>query len=533
MPNPFPEELVNDDNQDLNPAIQLFGRRFFSDQTTIEFLVELLLVVVSRKQVDHREFDTPLPPYELLSKWPRRCKLEYAPKSRLNLKLFSFFGSSKLDTRHKSHRDHLKELDDAIMSNMMVTGDRKENILKTLENLFLGFQGAGSQRTWCAQSFVPICEGLIAGESIWRQSKARDVEEWEEALYYFSHNQWLFLARGGEVLYLQLCNALRQKPETVTAWAEASGLKDSFTRDEMNPIWLHGQLDLALTDLMGACPKTISELAEFIDSGAEAQTTERTDRQGNEPRYTSCGWCPEEGWQEGYLFAVEVLRLCRAEVDLMDRLELLEVACSMQVLRSLAGQASRYTAKPSLSMAKGYRLAISDPGGHNLTVKQISRASVRAIEKMIYDAIRHPDIKRRVPKPDHLKLYREADRRYGHKLFITLAKRLGLIIPRRGGGMRFVLTERLLRFLVMTLIPANRLTYDTFKLLAETHYGLAFDESALSRASAWVTGIRIDSFGGATDEWLQDMLEAAGILRRLSDSCALVENPAMSDRQGV
>ena len=99
--------------------------------------------------------------------------------------------------------------------------------------------------------------------------------------------------------------------------------------------------------------------------------------------------------------------------------------------------------------------------------------------------------------------------------------------------MRFVLTERLLRFLVMTLIPANRLTYDTFKLLAETHYGLAFDESALSRASAWVTGIRIDSFGGATDEWLQDMLEAAGILRRLSDSCALVENPAMSDRQGV
>ena len=539
MPNPFPEGLVDDDNQDLNPAIQLFGRRFFSDQTTIEFLVELLLVAVSCKQIDHREFDTPLPPYELLRRWPRRCRLEYAPKAHLNLKLFSFFGSSKLDTRHKTHRDHLKELDHAIMTNTMVTGDRKENILKTLENLFLGFQGAGSQRTWCAQTFVPICQGFLSAETLWNETDARrySADSWEEIMEsyttFFSVNRHRFLARGGEVLYLQLCNALRQTPETVATWAEASGLKDSFTRDEMNPLWLHGQLDSALSGLMQTCPKTVSDLAEFIDSGAEAQTAGKTDWQSHEPRYTACGWCPEESWQEGYLFAVEVLRLCRAEVDLMDRLELLELAYAMQVLRSLAMQASRYTATPGLHMATTYRLAISDPEGQNLTVRQISRASVRAIEKMIYDAVRHPDIKRRIPRLDRLKLYREADRRYGHKLFITLAKRIGLIIPRRGSGMRFVLTERLLRLLVMTLIPANRLTYDTFKVLAEVHYGLAFDESALGRASSWATGIRIESFGGATDEWLQDMLEAAGILRRLSDSCALVENPTASVRQGV
>ena len=92
--------------------------------------------------------------------------------------------------------------------------------------------------------------------------------------------------------------------------------------------------------------------------------------------------------------------------------------------------------------------------------------------------------------------------------------------------MRFVLNERLLRFLVISLVPAKRLTYDSFKALAEAHYGLAFDEAALSRASARATGVQIESFGGATDEWLQEMLDAAGVLRRLSDSCALVENPA-------
>jgi len=529
MAKPFPEGIVNDDKQDHNPAIQLFGRRFFSDQTTLEFLVELLLIVVSHKQIDRQEFDTPLPSYQLLKDWPKRRELEYAPKARLNLKLFSFFRSSKLDTRHETHRNHLKELDQAIKDSTMASGDSKENILKTLENLFLGFQGAGTQRTWCAQSFVPICQGFLSAETLWNETDARrySADSWEEITNsfntFFSVNRHRFLARGGEVLYLQICNALRQNSEVVKDWICTTGLKDSFSNNELNPIWLHEQLNKELSKLMQVCPKTVTDLAEFIDNGVEAQTSGRTDWDHAQPRYAVCGWCPEESWQEGYLFAVEILRLCRAEVDLIERLELLETACAMQVLRSLAMQAGRsLTSSDRIS----YRFAVSDPEGQNIAVRQISRASVRALEKMIYDAIRHPDIENRIPRADRQKLYREADRRYGHKLFVALAKRIGFIIPRRGSGMRFVLNERLLRFLVLTLVPAKRLTYDSFKLLAEAHYGLAFDEAALSRASVRATGVQIESFGGATDEWLQEMLEAAGVLRRLSDSCALVENPA-------
>lgn len=529
MAKSFPEGLIKYDTIDSNPAIQLFGRRFFSDQTTLEFLVEMLLVVVSSKQIATQNFDTPLPPYAILTNWPKRQELEYAPKARLNLKLFSFFRSSKLDTRHSTHREHLKELDHSIKYNTTANDDSKENVLKTLENLFLGFQGAGTQRTWCAQSFVPVCKGFLCAETLWNETDARrySADSWEEITKsftkFFSVNRHRFLARGGEVLYLQICNALKQDAETVKAWVEASALRDSFTNDEKNPIWLHEQLNLELGKLMQLCPKTVTDLAEFIDNGVEKQTSGRTDWEDDQPRYTGCGWCPEDSWQEGYIFAVEILRVCRAEVDLMDRLELLETACAMQVLRSLAMQASRNLESPD---DRFYRLAVSDPDGQNIAVRQVSRASVRALEKMIYDAIRHPDIESRIRKPDYLKLYREADRRYGHKLFIALAKRIGLIIPRRGSGMRFVLNERLLRFLVISLVPAKRLTYDSFKALAEAHYGLAFDEAALSRASARATGVQIESFGGATDEWLQEMLDAAGVLRRLSDSCALVENPA-------
>jgi hypothetical protein len=525
MPNPFPEGLIDLEKHDRNPAIQLFGRRFFVDQTNLEFLVEFLLVAFSHKRIDEEKFNTPLPPFEILNKWPRRRELEYAPKSRLNLKLFSFLGSSKLDTRHKTHREHLKTLDGLLKEKMLVNGDTEENVLKTLENLFLGFQGAGSQRTWCAQSFVPVCVGLISGESIWKASKARNIEEWEEALYYFDHNQALFLARGGEVLYLQICNALRQSPETIEQWAENSGLKASLTGSERNPQWLHQQLDSALDNLMLACPKTVTELAEFVDSGVESGTADYTDYKNGEPQYTQCGWCPRESWQEGYLFAVEILRLCRAEVDLMERLDLLEMACAMQVLRSLAMQADRHFAECDRDFKPHYRFAVSDPQGENTSMRQISRDTLRSTNKMIYDAVRAPDIQSQISPNERPKVYREADRRYGHKLFINIAKRIGLIIPRRGGGMRFVLNEQILHFLVMTLVPSQRLTYDSFKQFSEAHYGLAFDEGAINRANQWATGISIGSFEGKPDEWLQDMLEASGVLRRLSDSCALLENP--------
>jgi len=54
MPDPFPPiQLVNDreHGEDCNPAIQLFGRRFFADQTIAELLVEFLLVAANPKRI--------------------------------------------------------------------------------------------------------------------------------------------------------------------------------------------------------------------------------------------------------------------------------------------------------------------------------------------------------------------------------------------------------------------------------------------------------------------------------------------------
>ncbi len=532
----FPHIDLDLFDKDANPAVRLFGRRFFSDQTTLELLVELLLVAVSPKKVGGRKFSNMLPPLDLL-KDPWTDTLDYAPRAHLNLKLFSFFGASKLDTRHETHRSQLERLDEELQRRISVNDDTPENIVKTLENLFLGFHGVGIQRTWCAQSFMPICPGLLSLETIWNETYATNNRPdcWDDLISqysaYFSVNKHRFLARGGEVLYLQLCNAVNREQGEIEAWLNEKGLADFLTADEKNPILLHANLENALNDLMKETPATVSQLAEFIDRGVEKETAQQTDGDANNPRWSKCGWCPKETWPESYLFAVEILRVCRAKMDLMDKLEMLEMLCTMHIMRSLAAQASRYPRNSSPQIWPACRLAVSDPDGNNRTVKQVSRVTVQAVSKTIYDGLRHPDILNQTPKNLRNKLYNEADRRYGHKLFITLGKRIGLIVPRRGGGMRFVLNPRLLRLLIVILLPGRRMTYDAFKLAAESHFGLAFDEAAIGRANAWATKVDITSFGGTTDEWLIKMLQESGALRKLSDSCALVENTAVLDDQ--
>ena len=519
-----------------NPAIQLFGKRLFLDQTPTEFLVEFLLLVTAKKKIDSTAFDTALPSIDTLRFWDS-SELNYAPKSRINLKLFSFLGASRLDSRHATHRQHHHDLLDSLMSKITMSGSgNKEDVIRTLENLFLGFQGAGGGRTWCAQSFLPISPGLIAGETIWKESKARTErpEKWEDLLSsfssYFSTGQHVFLARGGEVLYLQLCNALRQKPEIVANWVKESGICLSSEKDnnEQSPEWLHSQLEQELVGLMTRCPATVTEIANFIDCGLESETSEQTDGTEDLPRYVGACWCPAESWQEGYLFAVDLLRLCKANLDVVDRLYLLESACTMHVLRSLAMQSARHIDSENPIPWPGYRLAVSAPEEKRTAIKRLSHQTAKAMEKQIFQAIRNEEGGIVLPQGEKEpgKSLKEADRRYAGKLFIGLAKRIGFIVPRRGAGARFVLNDQLLRLLVLTTVPAGgRITFDTFKRLVELRYGLVFDADGFNRASGWLDGTGV-YLPADTDAWLQEMLEAAGLLIHLSDSCALVENPA-------
>jgi len=528
---PFPFVAVRE--REDNPAIQLFGKRLFNDQSSMEFLIELLLVTTSSKQIGETDpFNTPLPTADMLKEWPLTAELRYAPKARLNLKLFAFMGASRLDSRHETHRQHYKDVLQKLHDSIRVAEAGSENdVLRTLENLFLGFQGTGVGRTWCAQSFIPVSKGLLAGEAIWNETAARRTppQSWDNLLEdqqtYLTMNKHRFLARGGEVLYLQICNALRQPPEAVRRWNNESGVQ--LEPKEQDPAWLHQQLQDELAKLHDHCPQTVTDIAEFLDTGVESATAAATDNtDGGEPRYVTAGYCPADSWKEGYLFAVDLLRLCQADLDVIERLQLLETACAMQVLRNLATQSARHCPSEHETTWPGYRLAISAPNEDSPALKRLSRHTAKVVEKLIYRAIRCEDVHLPDDEIVREKLLKEADRRYGGKLFVGMAKRIGLLVPRRGAGVRFTLNAQLLRLLVVTTVPiGGRLTYDRFKELLEARHGLVFDIDGFKRASTWMDGSGWIFGDNSIDYWLQEMLEAAGLLIHLSDSCALVVNP--------
>ncbi|MGB3226300.1 MAG: hypothetical protein WBB23_26170, partial [Desulforhopalus sp.] len=255
-------------------------------------------------------------------------------------------------------------------------------------------------------------------------------------------------------------------------------------------------------------------------------TPEKTDWSNESRRFVSAGWCNADSWQEGYLFAVEILRLLQTNLDVVDRIYLLENACAMQVLRTLAMQSARVTAAHEMGSWPGYRFAVSAPDDDRPPIRRLSQASVKAIEKMIFQSLRSDHVILPDGNNEPEKTLKQADKAYGGKLFIGLSKRIGFIVPKRGSGARFVLNEQLLRMFVLTTVPiGGRLTFDTFKELLERRYGLVFDADGFDRASRWLSdsGIYLPA---DTDGWLQEMLEAAGFLIHLSDSCALVHNPA-------
>lgn len=540
MPKPFPQIALEMDRrgEDFNPAIRLFGRRFFADQTVPELLIEFLLIAASAKSVGSNNIapGRALPELDLLRRWMSEY-LFYEPKVRLNLKLFSFLGASKLETRHETHKQHYRELisslsspDRISLSSSMDTND----VLRTLENLFLGFQSVGGQRTWCAQAFLPLSRNLISAETLWNETEAKrdHVESWEEITEdgaftkYFSFNRHRFLARGGELLYLQLCNAFRQDRASARQWLESAGIGTSPTESDLDN--LHASLETALSRVLDSCPDAIDKLANFLDSGIEAKTAQTTDlvEDTNQGRRAKCGWCPEESWQEGLLFAIEITRLCQAAIDPIERTELLEIACALQLLRSLCAQGSRFGPSQQRSRIGAgplhYVWVLSDPEGRNGVNKQLSRRNLNAIQRMIYAALRHPDVRHGVTDSD----YNEPDRRYGHKLFLTVGKRIGLIVPKRGSGARFVLNEKLLRCMALaTIRPGGRVTYDTFKRQLFAHYGLAIDSEAVARSSSWTGTPQLSALPDRTDAWFLEMLDASGMLIRLSDSFSLVMNP--------
>lgn len=125
------------------------------------------------------------------------------------------------------------------------------------------------------------------------------------------------------------------------------------------------------------------------------------------------------------------------------------------------------------------------------------------------------------------KMFSDAEKD-SYKLFRKLAKNIGILIPLKEGNMRFTMSEEIVKFLVISLIPAKKkVTFDQFLNMMYEHFGMIITFEHYRRAiiEEKLTFSRNVTFLNANKSAFAQKLKNCGFLRDLSDATAIVENP--------
>ncbi|WP_020560064.1 hypothetical protein [Thiofilum flexile] len=518
----FPKKVDESDElkaDKANPAIRLYGRRFYKDQTQTEYLAEFLLAFSSPKLRNGSgafEFSIPL---EEGSSGP--C---YYPEDRVALKLFSFFPTSKLESRHIAHRDAyvdcLKKVESAFANH-----GEKEEAVHLLQNLFCGFMGASSNRTWVTNCFFPASAALLSREVSWEHVKAsraqkNKITNWNSSVEYFSDNLRNFMSRGGELLFLQLTNLFEE-------------LK-SYRFDELlsDPAYMH--LKPRLNNLKEGIEKNIKSLIHDSMMGLEdivSLVENRLDEYkiNETKKKASLGWVSKASRTEALLFSIEIENICNSNTGTLDKLEFLQTLCSMQVMRTLCFQARRVDENTSITdgFVGNYVWIVANPNEIVTgATRKMAQNSFNIIESMLFRAIRNPAIAADGIVFSSNNLKNGDDNTFRH--FTKFAKEIGLVVPRTGQGARFVLHQGLLRFLVAALIrPGERIRLNQFYQRIFAHYGIAIGGDQLKVALQWIgkEGDGDTYAVASSSAWVEEALKQGGFLVELSDAVSMVINP--------
>lgn len=112
------------------------------------------------------------------------------------------------------------------------------------------------------------------------------------------------------------------------------------------------------------------------------------------------------------------------------------------------------------------------------------------------------------------------------KVHLEWARQIGLVVSRRGVGMWYSPDDSLLKALVMCTVDEDREEYHRFLGKLYERFRIVIGASEAERAFG---GLPIDqnAFTQNTQR-LERQLQTLGLLRRLSDDCAYVENPFRS-----
>ncbi len=518
----FPPIVEPENRGKTNPAIQLYGRRFYKDQTPVEYLAEFLLVFVSPKGNSDNKTGAYSLQLKLNDGLPR-----YWPKDRIALKLFAFFPFSKLETRHPVHRETYLEALNIIKKCIIGSSENQDTIIRLIQSFFAGFVGVAKNRTWVTQSFLPASSALLARELDWLHSEANgqsNLQTWSDVKQYFATDRHNFMARGGELLFLQLAHLFSSKKSSdIDSLCSTTGYKHL---ERVDLIKLRESIETELQMILQDAVVSVDELSKFIENILNDYQLH------DDIKPALLGWVPTASLPEAFLFANELNNICLSRLGALEKIDFLQLLCCMQVLRSLCCQSRRFDDHNNGTdgFFGKYVWIVADPDADiSSGIRKLAQKSFESIEDMLYRVLRNA-AKSLGEQPENFK---EADKN-GFQIFRKIAKEIGLVIPLKGRGQRFVLAPHLLRFLVAALLaPGERVRLTEFYARVFAHYGIALGDRQLAAALAWSgneSGNK-DYAVAADTSWIEEALQQGGFLVELSDAVSIVHNPGGKEQR--
>lgn len=495
----FPEKYNRKNVASLQSL--LFGHRMKSRQTKYEYLIEFLQVAISKKKLADAEFECMFP----VDSARVEESMMYYPVPGMGLKRFIFMPHSKIDGKAnidiEAYSRCVKALEDKVDSENTVS---KKNSVMIIQNLLNGFSVESQNRSWFDQNLMPICQEVILPEGMGEKKKRKDLsfEKNIESVDYkdFEFNKYTYMCRGGEIYYLHLLNAVNQFPE-------------------------YGKLiEERIYQMLNQFPQ-FSFLCEFVQRTWDEYM--EYDSMNRKTISKELGAIPRRFSDRNEKTLLELKYFLNSKSHPFEKMEMLANGLLLQLMRLMYNVAAEDQKKIY------WVIDVNCKGYESEETKKIAVQEFKHNEECVSNYLYRgfEELKNELDMSKKEKIIKQAaDDSY--RLFRKLGKLIGIIIPIKGPGMRFSLSEEIIKFLVLSIIPPkSMITLDEFIEHLYDHFGMIIDEPQYRRAMAEGSVKEINDLSFLKDNKVafSQKLKGCGFLRDLSDATSIVENPYESE----
>lgn len=502
----YPEQEMDVVNKAENLSVALLGNRINEGQTLFEYLIEFLLIFASAKNKDgagRMRFHT--------SDEIAETKGKYWIEPRIGLRRFVFYPYSKVNSRSDVDTDAYEELLDILEK------DSREGIndVKIIQDLLHSYAIVTRSRGWYAQALIPVAPEFLLTDAQGiqrRQRKGRsyydiseDDDNYEKKLAQidtdFDFNKHNFLARGGQILYLHLLQAMDQDAALDYACRE--------------------RLEKLLRKMLDDSGKEIGLLSRFVQGEWEGSRKYQTPLVEMNMGYITDGYQARSA-----AFLGEIVNFLSCNIHPVARIELLAQGMVLSLLRAINIVAAR---KVNPVAPEPVWIVDMTGDGPSSNIAKLSTRTFSDSYNSFQIAMTRIYEERENKKGEYAEEIKDG-RKQSSEIFKRLAKELYLAVPPRGSSsVRFSLTESLVRYLVLALVkPGEKVMFTTFLNMLYDHFRIVISPEHYLKAikeGAFDGEQSMASYFKKNELRFQDFMKQCGFLRDLSDATAIVENP--------